>query len=419
MDQYALLRRPVEPERRRSPPGEPAPARAETRAVHALQRTAGNKATARLLQRWIHHKPGVHGKPGTYGYNKGRSPWRRSTEIAMLAEYNARSGQALPSLPYKQLKMARAHEGSYRAIQSRIAKFLNDPADGPAFETFVRQLTSSLDPNSDECLRIIDAHDALRNVVRLNILGPGLEHDIVKSANALLSLLNNLTKNLRAADKYLNSYIQERLDLVFIQTSPGVYSLSAHGKRLLEMGVDVWGALQRTPERGERVVSSHGAVPIGQMSPDTRPRVEQYPFVQVPIGSAQVEDRLYGPNQLGDFPKAFAASAQPVLAPPPPTYQLIGLVHRFGDGTEVHRAYDNQAQSITHLLFRGSQVLKDLGATWFPPPPRYQFVSRAQFHPDGTEVHLAKDSVTGGLTWLWVRGMQVLSDLGPGWAPLP
>ena len=209
----------------------------------ALQRSAGNRAVCQVVdaarsERQLQRK--IAYRNNQYVTTRARGGWDSPAEAAMLAEYNAWAGTDLEKLNYKTEKLARAHVGAYERIQKYLAAFLNGDVTDSDFVGFVGAFTNALARDSDEYARIDASWGTLQAGLRR-----GYSEEIVVDANNLLNRLNNLTTNLRAADKYLNSYIGDLVDLVFEEKN-GKYSLAPHARGLLKMGVRFWGEVPRT-----------------------------------------------------------------------------------------------------------------------------------------------------------------------------
>jgi hypothetical protein len=307
----------------------------------SLQRRFGNAATARLVQRKINYQG------GHYTTDDDRPAWRTHLEPVLVAEYNARHGTSLGTVDYTTSKLARAHIGSFKAIQDAVAAYLNaarSPQRDQQFKDFVTGFTKFLDPISDESARI-DA--SCRTLIRS--VNQGSPAEVVEDANKLLGALNSLSTNLRVADKYLNSYLRENVDLKFDRTPGGHFSLNDPSRAVVTTGSSTWGEMVRTPEHGSRVVTSEGAVPDAEMTPRSAALLQNYPYVQPQIRSANVRTRLYGPSKLAAHaaapasssapaPVTAAAAAAPVVAPAPVAAPSPQLVQTYGDGSSLFSA---------------------------------------------------------------------------------
>lgn len=304
----------------------PAAAPARVAGAPAPRRRVGNAATARLVQRQIRYQG------GRYTTDKTRPAWRAHVDVPLAAEYNARRGTSHASIDYTKLKLARAHIGAFHEIQTTVAAYLNGGSTDRELEDYVKSFTKFLDSSSDEWSTI----DASRRALAMSVAG-GSSSAVVADANKLLGALNSLSTNLRAADKYLNSYIQERVDPVFVRTPGGRFSLNDQSREVLSRGAGTWGEVVRTPERGSRVVTSEGAVADVEMTPRTAATLQSYPSVQPQIRSENVRSRLYGPSALAAQAAAPAQAPTPmqvtVPAPPPPQ-----LLHTYADGSTIYAA---------------------------------------------------------------------------------
>lgn len=374
-----------------------------------------------------------------YQKNDERPGWRKRAEDAMLDQYNARTGQSAASVDYGKKKLARAHQGSFDAIQEQIVAYLNDTVgQGAAFAAFVRDFIAELDNPSDER----DEIDVALAALQASATGGSAIASVIADANSLLSLLNSLSTNLRAGDKYLNSSIGEDPDLLFEETPSGQLSANPQAKNLLRMGPDTWGDLPTTP--GGSVMTSEGRVPTGRLSPVSASLVSGYPKKPVASKSKNVKDRLSGPSALSNFPRSGAggpaaapAAAGPVPAPPVPSpWSLLPPVPApygapplpgppFGAAAPPYGgpppalsalafppmppAFAPPAPSGSAPMALPAFALPPLPA---PPPPRYNVIRKVGDRLDGTEIYYDLDTYDGQAKYVRVQNNTILEVLG-------
>jgi Domain of unknown function (DUF4157) len=266
----------------------------------------GNKVVQRNIE--------YDSKKKTYSGNSDRPGWLVVAEDALVDEYNLRFNLTLKKVEYAKLKMARCHIVSFDVIQTNLAKYLNGTWTANSMEEFINLVSEHLVPTGNEKKGLTTAWRYLQDEV-----ATGNTSTIVSAANALLSRMNSISENLRAGDKYLNSYIQENFDPYFEKTDQSKYRLLPHGKSLLKSGVEHSGKLLRTPEHQQRIITSEGPIPFGSMTPDTRQITENHPFETRQVKSASVKKGLYGAPSLN--PPVSNFQKKPIIDPK--TAQLI------------------------------------------------------------------------------------------------
>jgi hypothetical protein len=383
---------------------------------------AGTEGVAQLLITY-------DGKNKIYGKNGTRSGWQVHADKSILNEYNERTGGSHAKIDYDNDKLTRNHVGSFDGLQRYIVDYLNSPSGEGAFVSFLTSFTATLDHSDNEYVKIMKSWNTLKSTFNK---GAGDSDDVVNDANHLLSLLNNLSENLRAADKHLNSYVHERPDLVFNKKADDTFSLNQHSRNILGMGADYWSEIPTTPLGG--LVTSQGRVSRGDLSPTSRQLITTYPKKVVKPKSAKVKEKLHGKTPYSSFrtapkPKINLTSTSqtqttsvPQIQPPPqPQYRYasIGKEYTYPDGTTVWKANDNQIHGITflHIGHNGTTVIKDLGPQWTPPP---RFVSpQLEFtNPDKTQVWKYQDTQNNN-HWNYFLyasdGTTFLKDLGTHW----
>lgn len=231
-----------------------------------------------------------------YTADASRPSWLVHAESAMLEEYNSFTKQTLEKVLYKKEKLARCHVLSFDAIQTQVLNYLKDPSTAVAFKAFVNHFIDGLGSDNQEHKNIV----AVLTLLQTAIDKPESAAIITVLANKLLSLLNSLTLNLRAADKYLNSFIQNKPDLVFTEDASGVFHLSAYGKAILDLGVEITLPLPRSPGRTS-IITSQGKVALGSMSPGTFDAVDSYAHESSKVHSKNVSSRLQGSSAVSAF----------------------------------------------------------------------------------------------------------------------
>lgn len=425
---------------RRTAPQPILPVRRITRDQISRFRPVGQRTIqAKVIQRNISREGGKYIK------TSARAGWQKHAEEAMVAEYNERTSQTLTQISYDSIKLARCHVGSYDGIQEQIVQYLNGAQSESAFDSFVNQFISVLSHSSDEYVRIVVALSGLKKT----IAGSSLD-DVVADANKLLSLLNNLSENLRAADKYLNSFLGERTDLMFTIDAFGKYSLSEHSRRILAMDPSFFGKLPLTPQKGSRVITSQGPVAIGDMSPRSTSLVTAYPSQRAPIKSKKVESRIYGGGVVKSFrsapkqkinltlsapamtqptltstPPILSAPPQPTFSfqppqptvlfplPPPPSYTLHSFVYAFRDGSAVFNATASLSGAPTYVKVLPNMTRVNLGHDW-KAPARYELLQPVYYFSDGATAYNAWDGHFRKDTYLKVT-TSAYQDLGSSW----
>jgi len=234
-----------------------------------------------------------------------RPGWQVHAERDMARRYYQDQGEAYvdQTVDFKKLKLDRCHVASFDDIQSWIVNYLNAP--GPFGEARLIANTNALLKYvvSSESAKGISARDAL-----IAAVAGGDQDTIIAAANKFLGLMNSVSVNLRAANKYLNSYIGQRLDPTFEATPGGSrVRATAHTKSVMGLGSKEVQPVLLTPEHKSRVVTSEGGIPFGDMTPDTQKMMKAHPSTTRQAKSKNVRSALY--------PKGGASN--PFLKKPP------------------------------------------------------------------------------------------------------
>jgi len=263
------------------------------------------KFDSQVLQRQIEYNT----TKKTYQTNSTRPGWRKLAEDALLDEYNIRHDVTKEKLEYAKLKLDRCHIVSFEDIQSQMASYLNGGIDASSFENFITIITAHLPSSGSEKTGINQDWKSLIAEVK-----SGDVDSIVSSANSLLSRLNSISDNLRAGNKYLNSYIQQNLDLFFQKTDSGKYQLTDHSRTVLTKGSSFVSSVLRTPEHKSRLVTSEGPISFGNLTPRSKQLTESHPFETRHAKSKNVRDPLYG-SKPSIIPVKGYKKTQPVVNP--------------------------------------------------------------------------------------------------------
>ena len=211
-----------------------------------------------------------------------RPAWRAATDRALLVAYNIQKGVSLEVLDYQKEKLDRCHKISFKELQDKLVSFLNKDIAKADFEGWVRILADA-DPAGTLYEEISPAFEQLANEVQKGNPSPG-------SANNLLGILNSLWTNLRAASKYINAYIGQRMDLSFTQSPGGTYHLEPGSRPAAVAGTHPY---LLTPENRSRLVTSEGPVPLAQISPRSSSLLQDRPFETRQIHSAKLRQEIY------------------------------------------------------------------------------------------------------------------------------
>ena len=258
-----------------------------------------------VLQRQIEYNTSKK----VYETNSTRPGWRKVAEDALLDEYNLRHDLTLEKVKYAKNKLDRCHIVSFEDIQSQMASYLNNKSSANDFEGFIDIITAHLNSFGSEKVGITSNWQLLKDEMK----GSNTS-SIVSVANSLLSRLNSISENLRAGNKYLNSYIQQNLDLFFQQSGSGQYQLTDHSRNILSKGGNMVSSVLRTPEHKSRLVTSEGPVPFGSMTPTSKQLTENHPYETRSAKSKNVRTPLYG-KQSKPIPVKGYKTSKPVVHP--------------------------------------------------------------------------------------------------------
>ena len=259
-----------------------------------------------------------------------RPGWQVHAERDMSRRYHESRGDTYvdQTVNYQKLKLDRCHVASFDDIQTWIVNYLNAP--GPFGE-------ATLVKNTNALLKYVVASESAKGVAARDALvaavAGGNQNTIIAAANKLLGLMNSVSVNLRAANKYLNAYLGQHLDPTF-EATPGGSRVRAtgHTKSVMGLGASQVQPLLLTPEHKSRVVSSEGGISFADMTPDTRKMMTTHPSTTRQAKSKNVRDALYpkggapnpylkkppGGNTAPSTPKPkISLTSAPVSAPTP------------------------------------------------------------------------------------------------------
>jgi hypothetical protein len=218
------------------------------------------------LGRSLQHKNGVVqrevGHDGTrFAGNGDRAAWRAVLKKHVIRDYNQRTGRNLPiNVDLSDLALDRCHKISFNDIEDEVVNYLNSAV---ADLTFI-QYTDSLFTDDKQRSQMQKFRSFLMSAKKT-----GQINDIVRQANALLSILNSAIGNVMLGNARINRSIQEQLDLHFLRTNSGDYSLSPQSRRLAETWDGQSSGIPYTPHGQHIKSSSSGLVPVGSLTPRT------------------------------------------------------------------------------------------------------------------------------------------------------
>ncbi len=214
----------------------------------------------------------IHFNKITGFFSDGSRPgWRKFLKDYVVDEYSKATGKKYTTkgLDLNKLKLDRCHRVSFSDIQGWVVNWLK----GTLTDAKFTERTDTLYKNhwNDE---------AMMTKARSAMFAAKTNHDKLRHARNLLSLLNSATGNVNLGNASINRSIQEMLDPNFVQNSDGTVSASPKSKNMMNtLSPGATSGLALTPNE-TNVRSSHvgGAVSLVSMTPGTRKAVSKQLF---------------------------------------------------------------------------------------------------------------------------------------------